>query len=196
MVRSHAGRSIRFGCTAPDMNNAQIAEVFENIAGLLEMKAEKIFTIRAYQRAARAIDRLPTELDEMVRDGKDLREVPGVGKAIADKIRELVTTGNLQYYVKLTSEFPEDILKMMHIPGMGPKTTMRVLKELGIGTVSELEGAAKDGRLAALPRMGEKTSENILRHIRFVRTKGQRMPIARGVASRGEGVPGPAGGVP
>ena len=161
------------------MNNAQIGEVFENIAGLLEMKAEKIFTIRAYQRAARTIDRLPTELDEMVRDGKDLREIPGVGKAISDKIRELVTTGNLHYYVKLRSEFPEDILEMMHIPGMGPKTTVLVLKELGISTVSELEGAAQDGRLAALPRMGEKTAENILKHIQFVRTKDQRIPIAR-----------------
>ena len=179
MVRCHAGRSIRFGCTRCDMNNAQIAELFENIAGLLEMKAEKIFTIRAYQRAARTIDRLPTELDKMVRDGKDLREIPGVGKAIADKIRELVTTGNLQYYVKLRSEFPEDIVEMMHVPGMGPKTTMRVLKELGIGTVSELESAAKDGRLAAVPRMGEKTVENILEHIQFVRTRGRRMPIAR-----------------
>ena len=72
------------------MNNAQIAEKFETIAGLLEMKGEKVFTIRAYQKAARTIERLPTELDHMVREGQDLQEIPGIGKAISEKIVEMV----------------------------------------------------------------------------------------------------------
>ena len=161
------------------MNNSQIAEVFENIAGLLEVRGDPLFTVRAYQRAARTIERLPTELDQMLREEKDLRDLPGIGKAIADKIRELVDTGSLGYLERLMAEFPEGILELMRIPGLGPKTTARVWKELGVTTVPELERALEDGRLAALPRMGEKTAENILRHIQLARTKDRRMPIAK-----------------
>ena len=133
------------------MNNSQIAELFENIAGLLDMKAESVFTVRAYQRAARTIERLPAELDQMLHADKDLKELPGIGQAISDKITELVNTGRLTYYESLKAEFPEGILDLMHIPGMGPKTTVRAWKEMGITTVSELEEAAKDGRLESLP---------------------------------------------
>ena len=161
------------------MNNSQIAEVFENIAGLLEMKGEQVFTVRAYQRAARTIERFPSELDQMVREEKDLREIPGIGKAIADKISELVNTGNLDYFERLKAEFPEGIVELMHVPGLGPKTTVRVWKELGVTSTPELEKAATDGSLAALPRLGKKTADNILRHIQFARSKGERIPIAR-----------------
>ena len=161
------------------MNNSQIAETFENIAGLLEMKGEQVFTIRAYQRVARTIDHHPTELEQMVRENGDLREIPGIGKAIADKINEMVTTGKLEYYEKLRAEFPEGILDIMHVPGVGPKTTSRLWKELDISTVSELEQAIKDGKLAELPMMGQKKADNILREIQSTRTKDDRVPIAR-----------------
>ena len=161
------------------MNNAQIAEVFENIAGLLEMKGEQVFTVRAYQRAARTIERLPSELDQMVREEKDLREIPGIGKAISDKITELVSTSNLDYFERLKAEFPDGIVDLMHVPGLGPKTTVRVWKELGVTSIPELEKAATDGSLAALPRLGKKTADNILRHIQFARSNVDRTPIAR-----------------
>ena len=83
------------------MKNAKIAEVFENIAGLLEMKGEKIFTVRAYQRAARTIERLPVELDQLVAAEADLREIPGIGKAISEKIVEMVGTARVGYYDRL-----------------------------------------------------------------------------------------------
>ena len=161
------------------MNNARIAEVFENIAGLLEMRGDSVFTIRAYQRAARTIERLPAEVGDMVRQEEDLREIPGIGQAISDKIKELVNTGSLEYYQTLKPEFPEGILDLMHVPGLGPKTTMRVWKELGITNLEELEQSIVDGRLATLPRLGKKTADNILRHIEFARSKGDRMPIGR-----------------
>jgi DNA polymerase (family 10) len=163
------------------LTNSQIAEVFENIAGLLEMKAESSFAVRAYQRAARTIDRLPTQLEQMVREEHDLRELPGIGKAISEKIGELVDTGRLQYYAKLRSEFPEGILDLMHVPGLGPKTTMRVWKDLGVTTLTELERAIRDGRMAQLPRMGEKATDNILRHIKFARSSADRTPVARAI---------------
>jgi DNA polymerase (family 10) len=162
------------------MDNAQIAEVFEDIARLLELKGEEsVFTVRAYERAARSIALHPADVERMVRDGVSLREIPGVGEAISAKITELVKTGKLDYYERLKADFPEGVREMMRIPGLGPKTTMRLWKELGVASVAELEQAIQDGRLAAMPRMGKKTAENILREIQFARTKGVRMPIGK-----------------
>ena len=90
------------------MNNKEIARVFTDIADLLELKKENPFKIRAYRRAVRSIEHLPVELEQLVAQDK-LREVPGVGEAIAKKITELVTTGHLDYYEKLKSEFPESV---------------------------------------------------------------------------------------
>ncbi len=161
------------------MNNAQISEIFENIADLLEMKGEKVFTIRAYRRAARTIERLPTELDAMLRQGDDLQKIPGIGKAISSKIAEMVDTNSLTYYDRLRAEFPHGITEVMQIPGLGPKTVRRLWQELGVTQIDELEAVIEDGRLAALPRLGKKTAENIARQIQFQRTKSKRMPIAR-----------------
>ena len=91
------------------MNNAEIAEVFENIVGLLQTKKDLVFKIRAYQRAARTIEGLPEELDKMVEEGKDLREIHGIGAAIANKIQELVSTGRLAYYEKLQAELSDEV---------------------------------------------------------------------------------------
>ncbi len=160
------------------MNNQRIADVFDDIAGLLEIKGEKVFTVRAYQRAARTISRLPTELEVMVHDGEDLRQIPGIGKAISDKIGELVTTNRMRFYDNLKSEFPDGMLDLLSVPGLGPKTISRVWKELDVTSIPELEQAASDGRLASLPRLGQKTADNILRSIQFARTQDQRTPIA------------------
>ncbi len=161
------------------MNNAQIAETFERIAGLLEMKGEKVFTIRAYQRAARTIERLPMELDAMLREEHDLREIPGIGKAISEKIAEMVETNSLIYYDRLKAEFPDGILDVMQIPGLGPKTVRRLWKELGVTDIAGLQAAIDDGSLAGLPRLGKKTAQNIARQIQFQRSQSKRMPIAR-----------------
>ena len=160
------------------MNNQRIAEVFDDIAGLLEIKGEKVFTVRAYQRAARTISRLPAELETMLSDGEDLRQIPGIGKAISDKIGELVDTNRMRFYDNLKSEFPDGMLDLLSVPGLGPKTISRVWKELGVTSVVELEQAASDGRLASLPRLGQKTADNILRSIRFAKAQDQRTSIA------------------
>ncbi len=159
------------------MNNAEIAKVFEDIADLLELKGENVFKIRAYQRAARAISYLPKEIEVMVGLGEDLKAIPGVGEAIARKITELLNTGKLEYYEKLRAEFPPGISTLLTIPGVGPKTAMKLSSELGIQTIDELEQAIKDGRVAGLFRMGDKTAENILRQIQMVRHKDTRIPI-------------------
>ncbi len=163
------------------MKNAAVAKVFEDIADLLELKEENAFKIRAYQRAARTIEDLPLELGQVLAEGK-LREVPGIGEALEKKITELVTTGRLGYYEKLRAEFPEGISLLMEIPGIGPKTALRLSQELGISTIDELERAASNGRVAALYRFGEKTAENILRRVQALRRKDQRVPLGQALA--------------
>jgi DNA polymerase (family 10) len=138
------------------VKNSEVAKVFQDIADLLELKGENVFKIRAYQKAARAIDHYPTELEAMVGEGEDLHGIPGVGEAIAKKTTELVTTGRLGYYEDLKAEFPQGITNLLAIPGIGPKTANRLSSELGINSVDELERAIDDGRVAQLFRLGEK----------------------------------------
>ena len=161
------------------MTNEEIAEVFENIAGLLELKSEVVFKIRAYQRAARIIERLPMQLQQYIKEEKNLQELPGIGETIAKKIEELVATGGLEYYERLRADFPDGLLKLMDVPGIGPKTAMKICQELGISTVQGLEKAVLDGKVADLPGMGHKSAENILRHIRTLRSKDKRIPIGK-----------------
>jgi len=160
-----------------EMRNTEIAKVFYDIAELLELDGENQFKIRAYQRAARVIEHLPKELEIMLREGEDLKSIPGVGDAIAKKITELLTTGKLEYYEKLRSRYPEGIGTLLEIPGIGPKTALRLVNELGITSLDELEKAVLDGRVARLFRMGQKTAENILHAIQALRRKDQRIPL-------------------
>jgi len=158
------------------VKNKEIAKVFQDIADLLELKGENPFKIRAYQKAVRSIEHLPVEVEQLVAEDR-LKEVPGVGEAITKKITELITTGHLGYYEKLKEEFPEGISTLLDIPSVGPKTAMLLSSELGIKSVDELEAAIISGKVASLPRMGDKVTENILRHIQTLRRKDQRIPI-------------------
>ena len=161
------------------MTNSEIAESFETIVGLLEMKGEKSFTIRAYQRAARTIERFPRDLDAMVRAEEDLTSIPGIGKAISDKVAEMVSTGRMSYLERLESEFPAGVIDMLAIQGLGPKTVVRIWKELDVTTIADLESAVDDGRIESLPRMGKKSADNIRRSIQFAKSRSDRFPISR-----------------
>ena len=168
--------------------NEEIAELFEQLGMMLEMQGESVFKIRAYQRAARAIEGLSLPLAQAVNDGQKLTGIPGIGKAISEKIQELVTTGQVRTYERVKSELPEGALDLLAIPGIGPKTAVLIGTELGISTIEGVELAAQDGRLAKLPRMGKKASDSILRHIRASRSMntgrtpiGQALPTAESV---------------
>ena len=159
------------------MKNSDVAKIFQDIADLLELKGENVFKIRAYQKAARAIEYHPRELEAMIDEGEDLQSIPGVGEAIAKKAAELVTTGKLGYYENLKGEFPQGITNLLDVPGIGPKTANKLSSELGISSVDELERAINDGRVAGLFRLGERTADNILHQIQALRRKDQRIPI-------------------
>ena len=147
-----------------EITKDQVAEILEHIATMLELKAENVFKIRAYLNAARALETYSGNLQQAVGEGK-LAEISGVGKAIAEKITELVVTGNLSYYNILKAEFPPGIFDMFSISGMGPKKIQAVWQKLNITSVAELEAGCKDGRVAALRGFGEKTAVNILKGI-------------------------------
>jgi DNA polymerase (family 10) len=121
---------------------------------------------------------LPLELEQVMKEGK-LREIPGIGEAISNKITELLNTGHLKAYEKLKSEFPQDILSLIQITGVGPKTAVRLYKELGVSSVEQLEQAIIEGQVAALYRLGDKTAENILHHIQTLRRKDNRIPLGQ-----------------
>jgi len=161
------------------VSNKEIAKVFQDIADLLELKGENPFKIRAYQKVVRSIEHLPVELEQLVAEDK-LKEVPGVGEAITKKITELVTTGKLDFYEKLKAEFPAGISTLLDLPGIGPKTAMLLTRELDIKSIDELESAIAGGKVASLPRMGDKTAENIRHQIQALRRKkrSQRIPIS------------------
>ncbi|MSQ11874.1 MAG: PHP domain-containing protein [Dehalococcoidia bacterium] len=120
-------------------SNEEIARMLERLADLSELKGELVFKVRAYQRAARSVEQQSEPLEQWVRDGRDLKEIPGIGKEIAAKIAELVTTGRMTTYEKLKTEFPEGVLALLDIPGVGPKTALRLAQELHINSVQELE---------------------------------------------------------
>ncbi len=179
------------------MKNAEIIEILENIAVLLELKSESFFKSRAYQKAARSIESLAEDVDKLVAEGR-LQEIPGVGEAISKKLTELVSTGRLDYYEKLKAEFPPGINVLMEIPGIGPRTALLLTKELGISHLDDLEKAIEDGKVAALPRMGEKTAHNILRQIKAYRKikseqrvpLGTALPIAEALMEEMRSIPG------
>jgi DNA polymerase (family 10) len=134
--------------------NAEIAGVFEGLAEVLEIKKELVFKVRAYRRAAEVIRSLPEPLEGMVRQGRELKGIPGVGEAIAKKIAELVATGRVATYEREKSSLPPIMQLLMDVPGVSPKTAWRVLQETGATTPGELERALDSGKLAWLPAAG------------------------------------------
>lgn len=150
------------------MDKKQVAEILEEIGTLLELKGEISFKFQAYFRAARSIDALTDEIDVYVKEGR-LREIPGVGEGLAEKITELVTTGKLKYLEELKKSFPESLFQLLQIQGLGPKKVKVLYEKLKIKSVADLEKAARAGTLSNLDGFGEKTSENILKGIEHLK---------------------------
>ncbi|MBN1268279.1 MAG: DNA polymerase/3'-5' exonuclease PolX [Kiritimatiellae bacterium] len=144
------------------VHNADIVAMFEEIADLLDIKGENPFRIRAYRNAARTIQDLGRDLRDMVAQGKDLTELQGIGDDLARKIREVVETGRMQALEKLRREMPPGITDFLRIPGLGPKRVKTLHKVLKIGSLAQLEEAARAGKVRVLDGFGEKTEKNIL----------------------------------
>ncbi len=158
-------------------SNAEIAQVFSNIADLLDIKGEDWYRVRAYRRAAEAIAQHPEDLATLWEEGR-LEEVPGVGKAIAGKVDEMLRTGQLEYYERLRSEIPDGVLSLLGIPGVGPRTASLLYHELGLVSVPDVETAARQHRVRSLKGLGAKSEERILQGIEMLHRLSGRHLLA------------------
>ena len=160
------------------LNNRQLADTFTLIANLCEIKGEVIYVILAYRKASENLMTLGREASDYWKEGK-LREIPGVGKAIAEKIDELLTTGQLEFLEKLKEEIPASLADWLQVPGLGPKKIALIWKTLNITSLAELEAAAKAGELRDLPGMGSKSETAIIEGIASLARKSGRIPLGR-----------------
>lgn len=158
--------------------NQQLAEMFEHIANLLEIKGEVIYKILAYRKAADSLVNLGQDVNEIWSQGK-LTEIPGVGKAIAEKIDEILNTGKLGFLDKLHTEMPASLVDLLQVPDIGPKKVSLFWKQLGITNLAELHAAAQAGKLRTLPGIGEKSEARILAGIAAVARRGNRIPLGK-----------------
>jgi DNA polymerase (family 10) len=150
------------------LDKHQIAEALAEMAEIFEIKGENPFKVRAYQNAARIIDGISEDLEELIRK-KELVNIKGIGAHLADHIEELAKTGKLKEYEKLVKSIPQGLLEILRIQGVGPKKAKVLWEELSIKSVGELEYACKENRLLALPGFGEKMQEKILQGIDYLR---------------------------
>jgi DNA polymerase (family X) len=142
------------------MTKEEIANVLEQIATLLELKDENPFKIRAYTNAARAIETFGANVSSF-QDEAALAKIPGIGKSIALKIKELVETGSSKYFQELSAEFPPEILELFSLPGLGAKKIKALHDQLGISSIKQLQKACEEGRVAELPGFGQTTQQKI-----------------------------------
>jgi DNA polymerase (family 10) len=158
------------------MKNAEIAEIFDRLADILEFKGEVVFKINSYRKAARTL-RDTAEDIAVIAEQDRLQAMPGIGKSMADKIREYLQTGTVSKYEEERKHLPDELIQMLQIPGMGPKGLALIHAELKVDSFEALEEAIDSGRLAELPGMGEKKAENILKGIELLRQAAGRIPL-------------------
>jgi DNA polymerase (family 10) len=160
------------------VNNREIADLFDRVADMLEVKGEIIHRVLAYRHAAESIRELPRDLRAIAAEG-GLDDVPAIGKIIAEKIQEILDTGTLRFYEKLAEEVPPGVVDILHVNGVGPKKAKMFWQTANITTLEALETAAREGKLRELPGMGAKSEAKILEGIESLkrRSADTRMPL-------------------
>jgi DNA polymerase (family 10) len=166
------------------MENPDIARIFADVADLLEIQGAIVFRVRAYRNAARVVETLPGSAASVLRDQgeKALVALPGIGKDLAGKIKEIVETGKLGLLEELKKQLPEGLLHMMHLPGIGPKRAKLVYETLGVKTLDGLEKAARSGRLQQIKGFGQTLQERILKGIADEKIRSARHRLAEAEA--------------
>jgi len=159
------------------MKNLVIAKIFRNIADILEIKGDNVFRIRAYQRGADIIEGLAEDLERYIAEDR-LTDIPGIGKDLSGKIKEIAQTGTCRFFEDLKKTIPEGLLEILKIPSVGPKTAKLLFENLKIKNIQDLQDAIKNNKLLNVPGIKEKTIENIQKGIDFVKRGRERMPLA------------------
>ena len=171
---------------ARQFTNATFVKIFNEIGAMMELKGESPFKVRAYRNAASTFANLPENLKDIWREGR-VNDLPGIGKAITEKVDELMTTGRLRFYDRLLNEVPPSLIAITDIPHLGAKTAMLLYQQLGIQGIADLQKAIEDGRIYEVPGLGKKTVENIREGIEAVQRRsaekrdllGSALPVVR-----------------
>ncbi len=158
------------------MTNREIAAIFQRIGDMMDILGENRFKVLAYRRAAENIQNLGQDLRAYWQAGT-LQEIPGIGQAIAEKIDELLSTGRMEFYERMQDQVPQGVVSLLEIPDVGPKTAKLLWDELGLQNVGEVETAAREGRLRALPGMGARSEAKILAGIESLYRRSDRIPL-------------------
>ena len=158
------------------MKNFIVAQRLNEIASLMEFDGEPFFKIKADDRAARSIEDSQSSVEDLIKSG-ELQELPGIGKAISQKIADIVDTGTCKYLDELRAKFPPTILELLSVPGIGAKTAVSLFRELGVSGLDDLRKAIEDGSILKLPRLGPKTIENLKARLERLASTPKRMRL-------------------
>ncbi len=156
--------------------NEETAAALERLADMMELDGANFYKIAAHRKAARRIVESGEPVTRLAAEGR-LTELPDIGEKIAAKITEMVEKGSIGELEAYEQRFPPGLLDLQRVEGIGPKTTRKIWEALGISSLDELEEAARDGSIAGLPGMGEKTAANIIRAVKRLRAMGDRIPL-------------------
>jgi DNA polymerase (family 10) len=176
-------------------SNARIYQLFNEMADLLELSEANPFKVRAYRRAAQTVDGLSEDVADRAEQGT-LEEIPGIGRDLALKIGEFLAGGTIAELEELRASVPPVLVRLIRIPGLGPKNALRLHHELGLSSLEELEQACRHDRVAALKGFGAKSQQNLLEGIDFLRRASERrllgeaLPVAEAIVAALEDVPG------
>ncbi len=160
------------------VHNKEIADLFNQLADLLEIEGANPFRVRAYRNAARYIADAPHSLAERVKAKEDLTELPGIGKDLAKKIETIVTTGHLPALEREAKNIPHALIDMMRLPGLGPKRVKKLYEILNINNFDDLKNAAEKHNISQLPGFGLKTEEKILTELKRIKETNKRYLLA------------------
>lgn len=182
------------------MKNSEIAAIFYDMADLLDILGVEWKPL-AFRKAARTIEALTEPIEDIAQKGgvKTLKELPGIGDAIANKIVEYIQTGKMNEFEELQKQIPNGVRDMLNVPGLGPKKAARLFKEMKIDSLEKLEKAAKTEKIRSLSGFGEKSEEDILMGLELVKKGTERklmgviLPYARGIAAEIQRIPGVEG---
>jgi DNA polymerase (family 10) len=154
------------------VHNKEIADILNEVADYLEIKGENEYRITSYRNAARTVLGLSESISKMAEDEKDIQSIPDIGESMAEKIKEIAKSGNLEQLEKLKKQIPESLRDIMKLEQMGPRRTKILYEELNIESIDELKKAAEQGEIEKLEGFGEKTTKKILKEIKQFSEKG------------------------
>lgn len=160
------------------VSNNEVAQIFNKVADLLEIEGENPFKIRAYRNAAMTIENLPHNASMMVEKKEDLTELPGIGRDLADKIKNIIKNGELELLTELENKFPPGLSKLMDVPGLGPKKVKKLYDALNVQNLDDLAKAAEEKKIRSLPDFSLKTEEHIAHEVKKITKEYNRIKLS------------------